>query len=433
MIETDLNFQKIFSLNLNAFVGAETFFVSEKEEALDFLRNDEEGIDVVITNHKKDSEAAIEVLSFLNGEKIKTDIVNLAGPEHDSPLIHNLSDEDWKEVIRKVANILEVTSKKMMEQNDSLDEMFPILLDNLYNVEVEESATDVYVFEDDTFEVIIEAGEEFPLILLKSMKIEGVKYLYIKKNERLNFINQITNNILLKLGSENLTTDEKISIGQFGFDTFKDILSMAGMTEQAIELAEKSVENMSNILEEFDEIEELLKNLRANSNSYRYQHSVLNAAISYDIVSKIEWGSKEQKDKICFISLFHDILLETDEQAKIASNRELKKSEITPKEKKLVEQHALKASLLIKSHPKAPYGADSIIMQHHGMLNGVGFPKELNSALSPLAIVFMIAEDYTDQLLNVDAEFFKKDNVIATLKERYNKGMFKKVVETLEG
>jgi HD-GYP domain-containing protein (c-di-GMP phosphodiesterase class II) len=206
---------------------------------------------------------------------------------------------------------------------------------------------------------------------------------------------------------------------------------MAGMTEQAIELAERSVQNMANIIDDFDEIEELLKNLKSNSNSYRYQHAVLNSALSYNIISKIEWGSAEQKEKVCFISLFHDILLETDEQAKISSNKELKNSELSTKEKKLVEQHALKASLLIKSHPKAPYGADSIILQHHGMLNGIGFSKELNSSLSPLAIVFQIAEEYTDQLLNVDPEFFKKDNVISALKEKYNKGMFKKVVETL--
>jgi len=65
------------------------------------------------------------------------------------------------------------------------------------------------------------------------------------------------------------------------------------------------------------------------------------------------------------------------------------------------------------------------------MLNGIGFTKELNSSLSPLAIVFLIAEEYSDQLLNVDPEFFKKDNVIEKLRGKYTKGMFKKVLDVL--
>ncbi|OIQ18006.1 MAG: hypothetical protein BM556_11325, partial [Bacteriovorax sp. MedPE-SWde] len=386
MIESDENFQKIFSLNLNAFVGAETFFVSSTEDAIIFLENDEQGIDVVITNDKKTkSNSTLDIFNYSQESKSSINIISIGGDSSDSDNIHTIKDEDWKEVIRQTAKILEVTSSKMMEKDKDLGEMFPILLSNLYDVEVEESATDVFLLEDNEYETIIEAGEEFPIILLKSMKIDEVKYLYIRKADRLKFINQITKNILLKLGSKDLNKEQKVSIGQFGFDTFKDILSMAGMTEQAIKLAEKSVENMSNILEEFDEIEALLKSLKQNSNSYRYQHSVLTAAVSYDIVSKIDWGSKEQKDKVCFISLFHDITLETDEQAKICTNKELKSSSITAKEKKLVEQHALKASLLLKSIPKAPYGADSIVLQHHGMLNGIGFTKELNSSLSPLA------------------------------------------------
>ena len=44
----------------------------------------------------------------------------------------------------------------------------------------------------------------------------------------------------------------------------------------------------------------------------------------------------------------------------------------------------------------------------------------------------MVAEDYAERILSVDPEFFKRENIMNALKRKYSKGMFLKVVETLE-
>lgn len=418
---------------MNAYIGANTVVSQNSEDAILQIENDEEGIDLIICRYKIEEEPITEeIVGYLNDSMQIIPILSMGDMQKEHQGVTNITGGDWKEVIRESAKILEVTSKKMMEQNESLDQFFAIPIESLAAVDTEVCDVDVFIYESDNFDQIIEKGEPFPFILIEEMTGSGIEHLYVRKNDRLKFTNQMTANILLALKRTDLSEEKEIAISGVAFDTVRDMLELSGMTDQAIELANESVNSMVNLVNKTDPLFALLEKLKKNTNSYLYQHSVLIAAIAHNIVLKMDWGTAEQANKICFISMFHDICLENDEQAKIHTNVALTRSDLPPREKKLVEQHALKASMLVKANPKAPYGADSIILQHHGKLNGIGFSSELNNSLSQLAIVFMVAEDYAERILSIDPEFFKRENIMNALKRKYSKGMFLKVVETLE-
>ncbi len=433
LIESDVDFQKLFTLNLNAYIGAETYAVNNIDDAISMLRNDEEGINLIICRSMINDENVTKGMSeYLDSELEMIPILSMGDIQVEEFGVTAIDGNDWKDVIRESAKILEVTSKKMMEHNQDLDSFFPIPIYNLAEVDTEVCDVDVYIYESDNFDLIIEQGEPFPIVLLEELKGSGIQHLYVQKNDRLKFVNQMTANILMALKSEGLSDKKQISLGSVAFDTVHDMLELTGMTQSAVELAQESVNNMVRLVDHNDPLFELLSKLKENSNSYLYQHSVMISAIAHKVVRSMDWGSAEQADKICFVALFHDICLESDTQARIHSNRDLRKSDLSEREKKLVEQHALKASMLVKSNPNAPFGADSIILQHHGMLNGIGFTSEQNSSLSQLAIVFLVAEDFCDRIINVEPEFFNRDNIVNSLKRKYNKGMFRKVVEVIE-
>src|SRR5690606_6673317 len=105
--------------------------------------------------------------------------------------------------------------------------------------------------------------------------------------------------------------------------------------------------------------------------------------------------NQDQEDKLSFIAYFHDIALNTDEEAMIHSNQELKNSPLNRPSKLLVEKHAQVAAELVAKYPHAPMGADQLIRQHHGTLNGIGFSEHFGSNISPMAIVFIVAEEFT--------------------------------------
>lgn len=72
-----------------------------------------------------------------------------------------------------------------------------------------------------------------------------------------------------------------------------------------------------------------------------------------------------------------------------------------------------------------------IIKQHHGVSNGVGFPEVLTSAISPMAIFFIVVEDFVTCVL----EQGNTDNftsIMKYLKERYQLPTYRKVVAEIE-
>src|SRR5690606_12585819 len=129
--------------------------------------------------------------------------------------------------------------------------------------------------------------------------------------------------------------------------------------------------------------------------SYLFKHTQILTYICLHIIKNIDWGNAEQEEKISFIAFFHDIALEKDEHAEIKTTIELKKANFPLAERQLIEKHAQLAAEFVSKFPHAPMGADQIIRQHHGTLNGIGFSEHWGNNISPISIVFIVAEEFT--------------------------------------
>jgi response regulator RpfG family c-di-GMP phosphodiesterase len=178
-------------------------------------------------------------------------------------------------------------------------------------------------------------------------------------------------------------------------------------------------------------LSKLLDRLLANKASYLFTHTQLLSYIGLHIVKNIDWGNPEQEEKICFIAFFHDIALEKDEQSKIKSTLDLKKSELSEIDKSLVERHAQIAAELVSKFPHAPMGSDQIIRQHHGVLNGVGFSEHFGNNVSPMSIVFIVAEEFTRIVLKYADSELNRTQMIRELKESFPTSRFQKVIDLL--
>jgi hypothetical protein len=78
-------------------------------------------------------------------------------------------------------------------------------------------------------------------------------------------------------------------------------------------------------------------------------------------------------------------------------------------------------------------GADLIMLQHHGMSNGIGFANNFKDDISPLAKVILIAEDIANYIydcskknLSINQEI---DQLIETLRAKYRNHTYQKIID----
>jgi hypothetical protein len=76
-------------------------------------------------------------------------------------------------------------------------------------------------------------------------------------------------------------------------------------------------------------------------------------------------------------------------------------------------------------------GTDQIIRQHHGQLNGIGFSDHYGANVSPMAIVFIVAEEYTRIIMKREAGPFDREEMMRELKDVFPTSRFAKIVEKL--
>ncbi len=282
-------------------------------------------------------------------------------------------------------------------------------------------------------------GENFTKEDLTKYESLGLTEFYILRSEYEEFMNALFNQTLENLkkprtvegGMEALADSYLVSAG---------IMRDVGITPGCLSLVDQSIHMMKNQIQKTDKLGIFLKKLLDDKMSYAYRHSYLICALSHTLLPKMDWCSGDQRnvlfEKICMVSFFHDVYLEDERLIKISDGSELKKGGFTPREIDTINNHANKAALLVQSYPKLPQGVDQIIKQHHGVLNGVGFPEVLTASISPLAIFFLVVEDFATKILAIPepnenlAELMR--DAMKPLKEKYQLPSYRKIVTEIE-
>ena len=241
---------------------------------------------------------------------------------------------------------------------------------------------------------------------------------------------QTLKNLRSSLGSEKVVEATGDS-----FLISTDLVKSLGINASSVVMVDQTLLQMRNQLSKNDKLGMLIRKLLDDHLSYSYRRSFLVCLFSHTLIPKMEWGSQEQQsiilEKLNMVSFFHDIFLEDEKLLKITDYESLKKAKLDPAEKELVMNHANKAALLIQNYPRLPQGVDVIIKQHHGVSNGVGFAEVLSNAISPMAIFFVVIEDFVTSLLE-DNDLTRLPLVIEKLKIKYQLPAYRRIVTEIE-
>lgn len=431
LVENNPELESFYSLNLQTWVG--TSIIPKKEAKFcSKLFEENTNIDLIITKARNGLEKSAEALAKMiedSGRKIPLIVIGKSTLT-DPKIIHLPSGLEIKPLIQQTAKSLDVTAKDMA--NQVVPDYFAIPIN--YFLSIRRSVTDVYEESIDhpgTYLKKIEEFQEFQPQLIKKYIQAGVTNLFVQKNDRLRFVTNVTQELVAKIDHLELNEDEQITAQEMGQKLLSEKLNRIGVNEETVELANKQLRSMIQTIKTYPKMGKLLGRLLKNKSGYLYKHTQILTFVCSHLMSNIDWGNEEQIKKINFIAFFHDILLQDDEQAQIHNEKDLKRSKLSDEKKELINSHAQRAAELVAKYPHAPMGTDAIIRQHHGITHGIGFSTTYGGNLSPMSIVFILAEELTDHIIK-SGKMLNMEQVINQLREKYPTQRFQKIIDIME-
>ena len=171
----------------------------------------------------------------------------------------------------------------------------------------------------------------------------------------------------------------------------------------------------------------LLDKLLKNKDSYLGQHSFLMSAITVAMAARLEWASSVTAQKLVVSSLFHDIFLPGD-----IDNEVLELMKRNNDEEFL--SHPQKAADLLDKLPGIQPDTSRIILEHHEIGDGYGFPREIEvSKTTPLSQLFIFSHYLVDIILDMNREgTLSKEKVYEQMEViSHSSSKYKKLLVTL--
>lgn len=432
LVETNQDLKKLFTLNLQTFVGTDVIHRENGQDVLALLKILPQ-ISLIITRANVDQEASAKTIyNYLKAEGLNIPMIVLGACPDIAHEVLCLEDPiGWEIVIKESAKRLGVSLDTTQKVKN---EFVPVSLHYFY--EITHTPCDIFIRikkGKDEFQFVkrIHQKDTFDKEAILKYEAQGLKEFYVSVEYIQYFTNFVTNELVTKLESDDLTLEERILTTSYAHEIVRERLQQLEIDQACIELSETSINSMVKSVRNSPEVVNLLKFLFSNKVSYAYQHSHLLALICHYILSKQSWYKTEHLNILSFVSFFADATLKTIAQMRISSLSDLEKSDLAESEKEQVMYHARDAVNLLNLHPEATDYIKTVLLQSHGTLDGVGFNDTPSEELHPLSKVFIIADQFVRTLLNPELPSTKKE-ILDLMAKKYTGESYQKIMKALE-
>jgi HD-GYP domain-containing protein (c-di-GMP phosphodiesterase class II) len=433
LIESNEDLRKIFSLNLNTFVGTDVIHRKNADDTIELLRILPQ-VGLIITEAKVAAEeTAVKIFNFIKRENLPISLIVMGDvPAISTEVLCLKEPVSWETLIKQAAQHLGVSLQ------DSISKVRPDYLPVgvHYFYDISKTPCDVYIRikkgpNDYQFVKRIHSKDVFDKDSIQKYEDQGLKEFYIPKDYIQYFTTFVTNNLIQKLEREDLTMEERILTTANAHEIVRESIQSIGFDDASVELSDASINSMVKSVKDSPQVAELLKFLFSNKVSYAYQHCHLLALMCHYVLSKQSWYRAEHLETLSFVSFFSDVTLKSNSQMQISTMRDLNESSLTDEEKRQVMNHAKDAVALMTNHPDANDYIKTVLIQSHGKLDGVGIEENPGEDLHPLSKVFVVADAFVKILLNPHMPSSKKD-ILPILSARFTNASYQKIIKALE-
>lgn len=435
VVEPSEQVRSILQRNFENQFGAEVIQSSSSSEAVNILDSGE-FFDLIVTrNEFDDVQLANILLNYIYDHSLKTPLIVIGDFEHSLKKMAFVSPKPRIEEINRLC-LRALNLKKENFKSLKLPDFIPYPTHYLYPMKF--TPCDIYIRlvkkEGDEYVKRFNEDEEFSRADIAKYEELGLKEFFVLKDETVEFTNALIGQSLNKVKE---SAPEQINeVLDSTFSISMDMIRKVGITPEAKVLADRTIAEIDQQVSKSELFSSLLKRILDDKFSFSYRRSYLTSLIAASIIPQLDWGGVENYPqmlhKITMVCFFHDVYLEDERLLKVMDSTALKSQEFVKNldEKNMVINHAHKAASLMQSYAKLPTGVDLVIKQHHGSSNGVGFPEQLTSALSPMTILFIVVEDFANKVLT--SEKINLEKIMEELTLKYTLPSYKRIVTEIK-
>ncbi len=335
--------------------------------------------------------------------------------------------EKFTEIIKNALNPYELEGSHE-DTTDQINDYLPVHLSLLSTIETVNCPLYISLGENKLVKTH-HAGTSFDDHLINKYLNQKVSVLYIKKIDFYLFTNNFDKFMTQNLGKESSALLQ--TIVSHSLDMTKSIQDDIGLTPEIEKITAQNIDLVLKLCDSDDSLKIISSQLKKAEGSLYSQHCILTAIISTSIGKKLNWVSDQTSIKWAFASIIHDSILPLSLWKKIElenahDNSSEKLNNLSPAESKLFHNHSTMAAELSRKWKTCPVDVETIILQHHELPDGHGFPGKLNAQrINPMSAIFIVAHHLATDLILKHGEL----NLQVWLQEHknlYQTGDFKK-------
>ncbi|OUR97321.1 hypothetical protein A9Q84_13435 [Halobacteriovorax marinus] len=396
IVSSDERFSKAFSLRLQAKIGVSSILQPSLEQARGFLDilADVEGIILLKPVPETEFQYFIDRASLDDLEVLIPD-EQIASTESSSIKRWKLHD-DIIELLGTTENPLELDYFSFSLSHLSIFNIAPV---------------DYYMMlgDDRKYLKIINKGETDLKKHIAQLHKKEIGQIYIEKSDVPALLERI----------EDLMKDE---FSKSPIDPIKlqeqtyQVLKQLGLSDFGLQLARTSVDSLIESIDSKDDTKGFLNSLYTNSNDRSYQLTYMTSLMSINVLAKFDWATDSMKKDLAFASLFNDLGL-SGELVFVRGKNSL--GMLSSDVAKKVKTHAYDTYEGLLKQKQLELGeAATIILQHHGSVNGQGFGSELD-LIRPLSALFLVCEEFCVGVINSKGGKVNIVGILSSIKKTY--------------
>jgi hypothetical protein len=426
------DFALLYGLNLHLYVGAKIISHYSLGECIHYIKQNSDDISLIVSRSGKENMAE-DVAKFLR--EINRPIPIVAIPDErqqENGLVVAIDrKKQLNNVIKAAAQSLNITAPQMAKE--SVPDFYPLPIECFRENLVVPCETYRKTGEN-AYKQFHHKGDKVLSHEIQDCREQGCEFLFIPKESRLQFVDGMTSQLISIINDQNLRPSEVVKFTAAAQSLVHNQAIGLGIDLETITLAEASIGRMKEISLSTPTIDVLLKLLLSQELSYRFKHSHLVTYICFHIVKVTQMkNSKEQGDKLAMAAFYQDLALTTDDMARLKSDEEILKSQLSDKDKSTVQKHALIAATLLSKCDLIPGDVVTIVKQHHGHRLGTSL-SEKQAQIAPLAALYAVAEHWAHLVIQYEDKPIKlsQAKVLKHFQSIYDKPVFAKFLTALE-
>jgi response regulator RpfG family c-di-GMP phosphodiesterase len=260
--------------------------------------------------------------------------------------------------------------------------------------------------------------------VIKHYEPKNVDYFYLEKEDYNTFL-QNTKDLLESPVKEEPQNLQEVTFAalDLAFTVAQEQLDALKISKMHQDFVNRSMDRVLTSIKENNDLFKILKNY-LTQDDYLVEHSILNIYFTSYLLNKLNWSNDQTVKQMMYACFYHDLEIRDQRLGKIRSLSELTDAN----EIEIVKEHTKKAGERMEALKGINHDAYKIILDHHELPDGSGFPQGLQSSNTPpMSCVFILSHDVVDFLIENNFQTQYLASKFQEMEATWNQGNYKRI------